>query len=725
MKAPSLSPAAAGAFFINHGEKFGLGVIGLLALLMMWWGASAAQSQGVDRSRTPDAIESLARQAGTAIEATPTVPLELVPEVRPFAPRIDPWRAEQVKLADAPARPFVLNPPTSSELTKRTKPQVFPIEDLRAVAGMAVFVDPNATARQDMGPLQPAVPAPKPTKKATPGRSGTSGQNQEPSFGAGGMEGMPQPEIAAAGSMPAGKIAPFVIVTGLIPSGKQQAEFARLFSSVSFRDPNRDTPRWTEYIVERSQVVSGENPAWKRLRLVNVARLNAGTVGGAGPAPDGAALHAENLPKGFFLQSDEAEIEYAAALPARFDGPWGEESLHPWFIPELRELLDKGLAGVVEKEPAIDAKLADLVKKPKEFLGKELRLTGVVLDPESKAQPNAQLHRFGVRSADDSVIVPQASIGENEKLVFATSEEFGKGLAFDLGLEDGKKRRCNLLVRIDQVGKTPVARILEVDLVGKDDEVLDTRKDSAPEPVTAGDDLGFRGAGPQGPDGTVNAPRAENRLFRFVDLGVTPGAEYRYRVRFAIRNPNVNLAPQHVAKVADTKGDFLLADFSPESPTVRVPDPVRILARTMTREAAKTLKVRDDNIEVIVMAESDTNGNYALRSIVTTPGGSANVDTALNRPSDRRHFGDPVITDRLLVDVRGGQEDRTASRNQQPAEPLELLILKPDGDFDIVSAADSELFFEKYRSTLFPPGEDVPYGAKPVKPPKPARPPKP
>jgi hypothetical protein len=720
MKAPSFSPAAAGAFLINHGEKLVVGLFCMFALLMMWWGISATQVHGVDRSRTPEALENLARQAAANMDSSATVPREKVPRVDPMAPRVDPWRPQQVKLADPPARSLLFDRPMYAELTKRTKPEVFPITDLRAVAGIAVFTDPTADARRGVArPRQPIAPpeqAPPPTR--TPSRRAGRGteQPEAPHLTGEFDHGSTVVDIPPDEQVGPGKIAPFVVVTGLIPAGKQIAEFESRFASASFRDPRRDTPRWADYIVERTRVVPGATPRWERMRLVNVSRLNA-NPGGVQPGPaaadqGGPPLHAENLPPGFFLQPGETEVEYAAALPARVDGPWGEEALHPWFVPEIRERIEKGLEQPGNEEPIPSIKLADIVAKPATYVGKKVRLAGVVLDTDSKVQKSARLHRFGVRTPDEAVSTGLETIGEGDDLVFATSEEYGGRLAFDLT----KPRNCNLLVRVDQVGSTPVARLLEIEFVDDEGEITDTRKDPAQDPVVLADgpNQGGGGLGGHQQPGAPAVDLAANRLFRFVDLGVVPGAEYRYRVRFAIRNPNVNLAPQHVADVAITKGDFLLADYSPETSTVRIPDPVRILARTIPRDAARKLKVKGDTVELIVMAKSGENGNYGLRSVVTPPGGSANVDPALNRPAAKLHFGEPVTTDRLLLDVRGGQEERTPTRGkQQPAEPLEVLLLRPDGEYDVVTAADSERLIRRYRSTLFAPGDDLPLDLKP------------
>jgi hypothetical protein len=183
-------------------------------------------------------------------------------------------------------------------------------------------------------------------------------------------------------------------------------------------------------------------------------------------------------------------------------------------------------------------------------------------------------------------------------------------------------------------------------------------------------------------------------------------------VRFALRNPNVRLAPQHVADLAVTQGEFLVSAYSNETTPVRVPEPVRLLARTMTRDAARKLKVKGDAVEVIVLGKSNETGNFAIRSLLTGPGGLADVDPGLNRTGDTRFFGEPLDTGRLLVGVRGQQEERADSRSPLPAEPLEMLFLKPDGSFEIATAADSERLIQKYRSSLFKPGEDVPDDGK-------------
>jgi len=712
VRAPSFSSAAAGDFFIYHGEKIVVALVGGFALVMVWWGVSASQSQAVDASRTPAAIAGLSRQAAAAIEASERVTDDRVSPPAQLAPRLNPWRPGQVKLANAPATSLVLSSPIDPERRKRTKPDVFPMSDLRAVAGVAVFADADAQARGGIVRPQESefVPPRESPKPKPPKRRGAD----QPAEGTGAIAPV-MPEIVPDEPIRPGRIAPFVVVTGLIPSAKQQAEFESRYRNVSFRDPRRDSPRWSEYRVERMKVAPvepGSQPAWKVLPLVNVTRFAADGDGQPRvPAAGGDQLLArETLPPGFFLQPGETDLAYAVSLPERVDNGWGEEAIHPWFVPQIRDLLEARSQAKKEDEEVAEVALADLAAKPLGFVGKQVRLAGVTLDLEGQLQRNVGLSKFGVRTTDPKFAVePTKVIGDAKVLVFAGSEDLQTKLAFDV--DDGKSRPCNLLVRVDLVAKTPVARLLEIDLLGKGGggEVTATRRESSPEPVVIEGDSAFGGGEmPQDQQGFIGA-RAANRIFRFVDLNVEPGAEYRYRVRFAIRNPNAGLAVQHVADVAVTKGTFLLADYSNETSPVRIPDDTRVVARMMPRDAARKLKVRGDNVEVMVLARSEaTGGNFGLRSVVITPGGEANVEPSLNRPGDKRHYGEPVTTDRLLVDVRGGQEERVESRNPQPTEPLEMLLIKPNGEFEFVTAADSEPLIRTYRSSLFRPGDDTP-----------------
>ena len=733
MKKPSLNAAAIKRFLLHHGEKLVVAVLGLLAALLVWWGIDALRSQSVDRNHTPQFVDELAGKATNYIGTAKQVPTDRLPPLKPLSPRVDPWRPQQVKIADAPAAPAVFDRPLLAELTKRTKPTVFPIADLQAVAGIAVLPDPRAVNRDAVNrdaaamAIRPTdtLQAPVETEQPRGGRPPRRRPQSRDQAGGGLFSGGDLSGPMAVDHPPdeplmPGRITPFIVVTGLIPTARQQAEFEIRFKSVSFRDSRRDAPRWGDYIVERTRIVPGANPRWERMKLVNIAQagVDGGRPGDRGmpdgrPEEAGPALAQETLPGGFMLQPAESEVSYTAALPARIDEPWGTVAVHPWFRPQL----EKFLAGAAttpdaNREKAGETTLADVRGKPLGFVGKEVRLTGVSLDSSPERQRDVGLVKFGVRSADGSETVGIETIGLTDKLVFATSQDWGTKLSFD-AIGD-KPQACNLLARVDMIGKTPVARILEMDLLDDTGAAVNTLSEPNPEPVRVTDEMGLAVGGPPLAEGPgLSGPLAESRLFRFVDTSVEQGAEYRYRVRFALRNPNVGLAPQHVTEPAITRGDFLISDYSNETPAVRVPAATRILVRTMSKDAARKLKIKGDAVELLVLAESQDNGNFALRSTVTATGGLANVDPTLNRPGSIRFFGEEVTTDRMLLDIRGQQEERGDTRSSVPPEPLEMLFLRPDGGFEFVAAADSEPLVGKYRSSLFKPGEDTPEDGRP------------
>lgn len=720
----SFSPAAAGGFFVKHGEKVALAAVGMFALLLAWWGIDAVRTQAVRLDRKPEAVSSLAAQATTNIDGVRKVPAERLPTRTPLPPMIDPWRPQQVKIAAAPSAGALLNRPLVAELSKRTKPDVLPIEDLRAVAGLAVL--PAAAAQgggQEFAPRQPdpAPPAEQDPRRRPPAQ-GRTPRGREPAGEASpfGLEGGLAPEMTPAAAAPQqpGKITPFVVVTGLIPVAKQQQEYERRFGSVSFRDPRRDRPQWAVYLVERARVVAGGTPRWERLEVKDAARADGGGRIGAGEMPGvpGAVgqqqMEPETLPLGFFLQPEESAVSYAAPLPQRIDEPWGGAGVHPWFRPKLQEFL---AAGPQKPEQAgaaaAQVTLADLVADAKKRAGKEVLLQKVSLDSEPERQRDVGLFKFGVKAEKPAAQVAIGTIGVTAEPVFAISEKWARQLSLDGTTSE--PRACNLRCRVDLVGKTPVVRILELELLDEQGEVSDTLEEPEPQPVNAGEGM-LPGSGlPVGGEFGQQVAGTDNRLLRFVDTGVKPGESYRYRVKFALRNPNVGLASRHLADVSAAKGEFLVSEFSNETPPVRVPEPVTLMARTIDKETRRKMKVKSETFEIMILATSEKTGNYALRSTVTDLGGLANVSPELNKPGDVRFYGEPLTTDSVLVDTNGSQEDRADIRSADPPEPLELLFLREDGSFAVASAADGERQIRRYGGTLFKPGTQLPDDGRP------------
>ncbi|MFM8494475.1 MAG: hypothetical protein ACKOEM_02975, partial [Planctomycetia bacterium] len=190
------------------------------------------------------------------------------------------------------------------------------------------------------------------------------------------------------------------------------------------------------------------------------------------------------------------------------------------------------------------------------------------------------------------------------------------------------------------------------------------------------------------------------RLFRFVDTTVEQGKTYRYRVRLSLWNPNRDLEPRYLTDAALAKDVKLPSAPSNVTDPVTVPGTTSLLVRGLRKAETKRLKA--GWVEVLVLDKGSETGNYALRSLITEPGGLVNVDKRLNKP-DQRTRGEDLFTDALLVDTRGRQEDRAEARGPKaspPPEPLDMLFLRPDGSFTVATAADSQSNVDRYIGTL-------------------------
>ena len=212
-----------------------------------------------------------------------------------------------------------------------------------------------------------------------------------------------------------------------------------------------------------------------------------------------------------------------------------------------------------------------------------------------------------------------------------------------------------------------------------------------------------------GPDGQI-AKGPEYRMFRFIDLAVMPGRTYRYRVKTVCWNPNLNVPSRHLVDAAIAKQTTLESPDSNATTPVVVPDGARLLVQPMKKQDLKRLK--GGMVSALILGEKPNSGTFALRSLLMEVGGIANVDPTQNKRGDPRSRGDAIVTDRVLLDIRGKLEDRAETRTGKPTpppEPLEMIFLRPDGTFEVTSSAESQQDIDRNQLTM--PADDA--GAAP------------
>ena len=589
MKAPriSFSKDAVLSFLLLHGEKVVAAMVGLAACGLAWGGVSALRTMRPTKEQQPQAIIDDAAKTSDHIEAVKIPPDDELTSEKGLADTVAQWLSPNI---EPPPPRSMFNKPLFAELARRSSPDIFPIEDLRAVAGVAVLAIKPKPVGDRPAPDRPLnLDANNAAKPAKPPQGGGRG---------GPMQPVQPPDMGMIAPRPdqnatQGKIVPYVLVTGLIPIVKQQTEYNRRFETTSFRDPVLDTPSWNSYRIEKTEVLPGTAEKWTPIDMKTVARRYAGEWAGIQPEP----LLPQLLLPPELERRDPAQspLPFSIPMPQLAEGSWGFNALHPWFTNVLQR----------------DA---------------EQRKSKAKADAENAA---ANANVFGGASAAQ----PPGGFGP---------------------------------MGTDGSGMMP----------------------------------GMPGAGGMAAEGL------EYRLFRFIDLAVVPGRTYRYRVKTVCWNPNLNVPSRHLADAAVAKQITLESLESNATSPVVVPDGTRMLVQPMKKQEMKRMK--SGTVVTMILGEKPNSGTFALRSLLIEAGGIANVDPAQNKRGDPRSRGDAIVTDRVLLDVRGRLEDRAETRTGKPTpppEPIEMIFLRPDGTFEVTSSADSQQDIERYQDTL--PADDA------------------
>jgi len=595
VKLPALNLSSLSELALRHGEKVVVAIVALVGLWLAWGGIDAMRSLSVTQAQTPQAVEQAASQARAHIDRDAQPPADLLSARTPLADLIDPWRTPLVPWKSgstpwlaiaAPPALALLDNPLFEEAAKRGKPEVLPIEDLRAVAGLAIL--PPVVAKDGQPAQQPAAQPARPKPAETPrGRRPPKGADPL----AGGGELAPAPEAMAGEGppQPEGRVVPYVIVTGLIPVAKQQAEYRSRFEACGFRDPKRDSPLWCDFEIERSSVGANGKEAWTKIDLAAVAK---NVLADRGDGAVGGDLASFQLGAGEDARSRQTTpLPFCSGLPPRIDDTWELGDLHPWVVERLVERLAKVAAG---QETV----------------------------PQEAANP----------------------------------------------------------------------------LPGREGPDFGGPEERPPDPIMA----------------EAKADLPAYRMFRFIDTDVEPGGTYRYRVRLKVWNPNYDRNPErmrpHLTDPSLALETKLASAEGKPSPAASVPETTRVVVAPLSRSEIKDLKLKQGTYEILVLAPRDPTREldpFALRGLVGDPGVEINVDEKLNLKNQKdRARGLAIKTERMLVDARGRQEDRRegpAEKEKPPGvipEPLDLLVMRKDGTFDLVTTADSERPVSAYIGTL-------------------------
>jgi hypothetical protein len=352
MKRPSISfnKEAITDFFLNHAEKIVVALVAALACGMVWGGINAVRTKSAAKDQLPSAIASKAEGTASHLQSAKHPPAEAVKNSQ-LVKLIDPWRAPELV---GPPPVAMLNKPLFEEKSRRTKPMVFPVEDLQAVAGVVFLpLKENVAGVGGRNPIDVDM-AVKPTKPPKRGRGRQAGpggaENPNP-------DGLPPDAAAQFGvgqqaQAARGRLFPYCIVTGLLPVAKQIGDYQERFAEAGFRDPKRDQPLWSDYLVERSVVVPGGGESWEKIDMKAVLKR----------AQKEWTVQGEQLPPGFLLAADQnpgaGAVGYCAPLPQLAGDAWGTASMHPWFVEQAKKFIAVQAAAAKRAAEPVDSPAA-------------------------------------------------------------------------------------------------------------------------------------------------------------------------------------------------------------------------------------------------------------------------------------------------------------------------------------------------------------------------------
>ena len=347
MKKPklSLSKESIGDFFLNHGEKFVVGLFAALACGLVWGGIDAVRTKPAKPEQRPKVIVEQADKAMKHIGESKGPPAETAK--RPsLVKQVEPWKEKVVTAAPVAT---IFNAPLSDERVKRTAPEVYALADLRVHPGWAVIAVPQAAmdmaAMQDQQTKEGEKEKGKGKKKQETGTGAlTKGKNKFQMGGMPGMPGMPpmmggMPGMPGMSTVANGKLIPYCLVTALVPATKQEKAFMKATNNFQFGA--QDYPQWSDYRVERAEVdpsaPAGAELKWSRVDLQKVAKSAEEWIGTQQfeLAPQDLLLDQTQLRA--MDENTSLPTPYVLPLPMLAGDPWGFESLHPWIVEQMRK----------------------------------------------------------------------------------------------------------------------------------------------------------------------------------------------------------------------------------------------------------------------------------------------------------------------------------------------------------------------------------------------------
>ncbi len=198
----------------------------------------------------------------------------------------------------------------------------------------------------------------------------------------------------------------------------------------------------------------------------------------------------------------------------------------------------------------------------------------------------------------------------------------------------------------------------------------------------------------------TSGPKVDRKLYRFVDYFAEPGRQYRYRVKLALSQSELQAAGGELKEPELAQAQMIETPWSEPSPPVTVPRGVLILAGPVAGKPTAQAS-HDPEAEILVVTfDRQRGGEPAVKKQVQR-GVLANFHENSLRVPSPDHTGSnewenvDIQSNSLVVDVQGGR--RLSQKDKKLIEPVEVLVLDADGKLSVCDELDDA---EEFHSRI-------------------------
>jgi hypothetical protein len=665
-------------FFLLHGEKLAIGIVGFLALFLIYKTTSLPHLE--DKYQANKLRDEISQTSSAVQQATwPEPTSEQASEVRVFKPLTQ--KADAAVPADPYKPGHTFDRPIVAPTILRPDPLIINAEEVRATggSGLLAFLDEATRKRRE---LERAKEAEAMAKKAADEaakqakESAEAGPNARRRAGDGEL-GANQPfdpdhpkRRPIQGSAQAVGIplqggerierAAWAIVTAKVPIREQLKLYQDAFEKAKLGfDPMRDFPAYRGYFIERAEVLPGKDLDWKPVATYDGQRASitankpiAYSRSGAVSQQVMEGLYAEATKSWAGMSPDVIDPRFfdynlTLPLPPLVGRNWGQEGTHP-DIP------------LIQNTPPLEQE--QLATLPETAL----------------QQPAAGDENAFINRSTSSGGFPGAPMGPGGGM---RSEFGGRPPMGPGGMGPGGMGPGGMMGR--PMGMT---------MGGPEGGMGGRAMGSAPMAGGAA-----RTSLPKGVD---------YLLLRFVDFTVEPGKRYKYRVLLVLTDPNANpVLPENVfaSEVLDRQAKEKAANngkrldirkvekWSDPSPTVGIPlsGDVRLVdVKPFTPE-----RINDEPVAKMLVQsfDIDEKGN----AIQAANEKELRRGAVANMVEDAEYLGDgpwidtrpdfKFITGMAVLDMDGGNK-----LSKDYTSPGRVLVMGPAGEFYIRNETDDK-----------------------------------